>query len=324
MLILFLFLTEPLFEPMIRVDEDTPLDRSSFLSYPYDAIFADGYLFIADEDQSILRFQGSRFVDRIGRIGQAGNEFRHQPVHLAITGNRLIAYERYDRARLFFDLAGRFLEREEIERRHVFTRDGQRYELLHYREAFAQGFLFSSTDGERRFGRLTERDGKGYHRDQAFLLELDQDRLLVLKRRGRCEIYQKSGRLLRSFDLPLDRFSMDVVEDEIGTLLHRRAYGDRIKQYRYGLPIIDASLESPDHLWLIVRDEHHLDETFRPKRTHLFRIAIDTGSVSYESESSVPITAIHFYDRALCVVSQEHASVWVFPHDAIARALRSD
>jgi len=294
------------------IDENTELDGADFLSDPYDALYHRGALYIADEGQAILQFVDGKYVRRIGRIGQSGSEFRHQPVFLSLENETLVGYERYGHARLRFDLNGRFLERQQTSPRDVFTQSGERFVRLHHLEAFETGRLFVRSDDTVRFGTLASADGKGFHQSRSFLLERDSESLLVIGRSGLLEIWDRKGTRLQTIALELSRFSAEIEEDEVATLLHRRAYRDKIKQYRYGQPIFHATLESPDALWLLVRDEHTLDAFFRPTRVWLFRVDPVTGAISFRAASEHPLHAIKWNDGHLTAVSREDAVVWVY------------
>ncbi|MDJ0835782.1 MAG: hypothetical protein QNK37_04650 [Acidobacteriota bacterium] len=224
----------------------------------------------------------------------------------------LVVAERYGRSRSLFTLDGVFQKKEACEPRLHYLADGTRFEPLHFEEAFRNRMVLKNLETGHLLGKLEDDTGIGFHLSQSWPVRLDKDHTLIVKPRGAFEIYNKEGQLVSKREVPLALFKKEVERDPFGDaiLKHRPR---KIKYYRFGLPLFDVAVESPEIIWFLAGDERSITEDERkPTEVTLFRINLKTGKISLKTKLPIILRTISIEDDHLVLLSQQDAVIQVY------------
>ncbi|MDJ0836441.1 MAG: hypothetical protein QNK37_07975 [Acidobacteriota bacterium] len=214
------------------------------------------------------------------------------------------------------------MNKEALDQRLHYLPDGARFQKLHFEEAFKRRFVLKEIDTGRLLGKLKDDTGIGFHLSNAWPVRLDANHLLIVKARGAFEVYDRQGVLIKERTVPLELYKKEVERDPLGDaiLKHRPR---KIKYYRFGLPLFDVAVESPEHIWFLVGDEESQTEDDRkPMLVTLYRMSLKTGHVSFKKQMPAPLHRINIDDGAhLVLLSQEEAMIQVYSLAQIRTAL---
>ena len=298
------------------VDLDNPVilldEGHGGLTYPFDAVYAGGRLFVTDQDLLFIVYDGKSFR-QLGRRGSGPEEFEHHPEELSLSGDRIVVREMYGWSQSTYGLDGRFLGKEALTRPKY---DGTRTIVLEGREirqvsretAIEHGFLYEDGASGNRFGKLAGNTQRDYHLESAFLHLLPDDGILVLKRRGLLEIYAPDGKLSREFAVPLLAHARDVEKDKLANLggnPHGHVY------YLYGLPVKQSRV-CDNHAWLLVATEATEIERGIYAEIWLYVLRLADGKLRQSARLDAAYNRMRITDGHLVLISKYDARIAVY------------
>ena len=306
-------------EAVLTLDERSSTNPDHAVSYPYDAVYHRDHLYVADDGSCVLVFDAEgTYVRTIGRRGQGPGELEHAPVSLVAEGDTLVVTEMYGYSRSRFTLAGRFLTREKIEGDVVYHGD-MRFRKLTRGETLDHGDTHLVLGADCTCNRLEGAEARDLHLARAIFREISPGRFLAVKRRGTVEIYGRGCVLEKTIEFNVDRFKRELVEDPLATQLMAKVKDERHPYYQFGVPVFDASVESPEALWLLVENEQVQSVLRKPTETWLYRIDLRTEAVSFRQLEG-EVTGLRITDGKIVLIAQEEATVRVYELDEMTEA----
>jgi len=311
----FLILISDLPYPQVAVLDDDRETDGVRLTYPTDALFIGGNLYVTDgAEQCVFLLRGNGALTRFGRAGSGPGEFQHIPEFIRLSGDKLIISEWNHLWVHTWTLDGKSEGRiKKPERYGTAFRAG--VQDLSWHEASDYGFMRRDERNDCYFSEL-EKAEYGFYLGTGPIYEDDSGYLYVIKRSGTVELYERPCRKIASMRIPVGRFTAEVKPFPVLKAIMKaagRAYGGPVLVH--GRPIHDAVVESKNRVWLLVKDEHlekppHY-QYVREASTWLFEVDPENNQVRFSMQIG-PVNRIRYSEGHLILISEFEATVRVY------------
>jgi len=304
--------------PLVTELDDTRVTVDGVrLSNPTDALFVGGVLYVAEgNDHTILMLAPDGTLSRFGRAGRAPGEFQHMPSHLRLEGDDLVVAEWNYHYTSRFSLDGQFSSRK---KRGASWGDAATLGLrrLSWEEVQDSGFMLYDERGECFFSQPERDVAHPEYLAIAILREDREGRLYAVKRVGVVEVYERPCQVLYRMPVPVVRFAAEVKPHRIMAAIKRAARpNDKWPSLVHGRPVMDAAVDGPDRVWLLVKNEHPETgpeyQTVADANTWLFEVDPMRSRVTYSLELDRPVNRIRFTNGNLLLISAYEATVQVY------------
>lgn len=295
--------------PDIFINGDLDFD-GNFISYPQDAIFWNNKLYIAAGAHEILIFQGEDFYKKLGQEGEGPGQFNFIPVQLMVKNDQLEVLESFGYNYNYFNNKHKFITKK-IFKRPISYKYGPFTSNL---TRLIDNDNYMLRDVERKCNILKKEGPSDLDFHLSSFLAFDHnDGILFIKKSGFAELYNFKCELVKRWVIKTGHLAREPIPDPQLTGIANAYFKSMslkrksIKYYKYGTPITSVSF-SENRLWLLINNEHTIDQRGQPTETWLYFLNIKTNEHKIQKLKTTA-SHIRYSDGFLILISKENATI---------------